>query len=71
MRDPKKVTTNEVSEKLTMGQIERIWQQIDSRKEQDSNPLSLQVFWFAGVEVWVIDEGNITTLMFPNEEKEE
>jgi hypothetical protein len=71
MQEFKKVTTSEVTEKLTMGQIERIWQQIDSRKEQDSNPLSLQVFWFAGVEVWVIDEGGVTTMMFPNEEKEE
>ena len=34
MQEFKKVTTSEVTEKLTMGQIERIWQQIDSRKEQ-------------------------------------
>ena len=51
-----------------MGQIERVWQQVDSRKEYDPNPLSLQVFWFAGVEVWVVNEGGITTMMFPNEE---
>jgi hypothetical protein len=68
MRELKKVTTNEVTEKLTIGQIEKIWQQIDSRKEQDLNRLSLQVFWFAGVEVWVVDEGGVTTMMFPNEE---
>ena len=67
MQEIKKIT-DQVSEKLTMGQIERIWQQIDSRKEQDSNPLSLQVFWFAGVEVWVIDEGGVIKMMFPNEE---
>jgi len=67
MQEFKKVTS-EVSEKLTMGQIERIWQKIDLRKEQDSNPLSLQVFWFAGVEVWVVNEGDVTTMMFPNEE---
>ena len=67
MQEIKKIT-DQVSEKLTMGQIERIWQQIDSRKEQDSNPLSLQVFWFAGVEVWVVDEEGIITMMFPNEE---
>ena len=71
MQEFKKVTTNEVSEKLTIGQIERVWQQVDSRKEHDLNPLSLQVFWFAGVEVWVIDEGGVTTMMFPTEEKEE
>lgn len=63
-----KKVTDQVSERLTMGQIERIWQQVDARKEQDPNRLSLQVFWFAGVEVWVIDEGGITTMMFPNEE---
>ena len=63
-----KKVTSEVTEKLTIGQIERIWQQVDARKEQDSNPLSLQVFWFAGVEVWVIDEGCVITMMFPNEE---
>ena len=68
MRDPKKVTTNEVSEKLTIGQIEKIWQQVDAKKEHDPNQLSLQVFWFAGVEVWVVNEGDITTMMFPNEE---
>ena len=71
MQEPKKVTTNEVSEKLTIGQIERVWQQVDAKKEHDPDSLSLQVFWFAGVEVWVIDEGGITTMMFPNENKEE
>ncbi len=68
MQEPKKVATNEVTEKLTMGQIERIWQQVDVRKEQDLNRLSLQVFWFAGVEVWVVNEGGIITMLFPNEE---
>ncbi|MFA5197572.1 MAG: hypothetical protein WC437_04090 [Patescibacteria group bacterium] len=68
MQDPKKVTTNEVSEKLTIGQIEKVWQQVDARKEHDSNLLSLQVFWFAGVEVWVVSEGGVITMMFPNEE---
>ena len=68
MQEFKKVTTNEVTEKLTIGQIERVWQQVDARKERDPNPLSLQVFWFAGVEVWVVNEGDITTMMFPNEE---
>jgi len=71
MQDPKKVTTNEVSEKLTIGQIEKVWQQVDAKKKDDPNQLRLQVFWFAGVEVWVVDEGGITTLMFPNENKEE
>ena len=63
-----KKVTSEVSEKLTIGQIERVWQQVDVRKQYDPNSLSLQVFWFAGVEVWVVDEGDITTMMFPNEE---
>ena len=67
MQEIKKIT-DQVSEKLTMGQIEKIWQQVDAKKEHDPNFLSLQVFWFAGVEVWVIDEGGITTMMFPNEE---
>ena len=67
MQEFKKVT-NEVSEKLTMGQIERIWQQVDARKEDDSNRLSLQVFWLAGQEVWVVNEGGIITMMFPKEE---
>ena len=67
MQEIKKIT-DQVSEKLTMGQIERIWQQVDARKEHDPNLLSLQVFWFAGVEVWVVNEGGITTMMFPNEE---
>lgn len=65
-----KVTTNEVTEKLTTGQIEKIWQQADDRKERDPNSLSLQVFWLAGVEVWVIDEGGVISMMFPNEEQE-
>jgi hypothetical protein len=71
MQEFKKVTTNAVTEKLTIGQIEKVWQQVDTRKQQDSNPLSLQVFWFAGVEVWVVNEDGITTMMFPNENKEE
>ena len=68
MQEFKKVTTNEVIEKLTIGQIERVWQQVDAKKEYDPNPLSLQVFWFAGVEVWVVNEGGVITMMFPNEE---
>jgi hypothetical protein len=67
MQEIKKIT-DQVSEKLTMGQIEKIWQQVDAKKENDPNSLSLQVFWFAGVEVWVVDEGGVTTMMFPNEE---
>jgi len=67
MQEIKKIT-DQVSEKLTMGQIEKIWQQVDVKKEHDPNQLSLQVFWFAGVEVWVVTEGDITTMMFPNEE---
>ena len=67
MQEIKKIT-DQVSEKLTMGQIEKIWQQVDARKEHDPNLLSLQVFWFAGVEVWVVNEGGIITMMFPNEE---
>ncbi len=68
MQEPKKVTTNEVTEKLTMGQIEKVWQQIDAKKKDDPNQLRLQVFWFAGVEVWVVNEGGIITMLFPNEE---
>ena len=30
-----------VAEKLTMGQIERIWQQVDTKKENDPNQFSL------------------------------
>jgi hypothetical protein len=67
MQEIKKIT-DQVSEKLTMGQIERIWQQVDARKEHDPNLLSLQVFWFAGVEVWVVNDGGVITMMFPNEE---
>ena len=67
MQEIKKIT-DQVSEKLTMGQIEKIWQQVDARKEQDLNLLSLQVFWFAGVEVWVVNDGGVITMMFPNEE---
>ncbi len=67
MLEPKKVT-DQVSERLTMGQIEKIWHQVDTRKEDDPNRLSLQVFWLAGVEVWVVNEGGVITMMFPNEE---
>ena len=67
MQEIKKIT-DQVSEKLTMGQIEKIWQQVDVRKEHDPNLLSLQVFWFAGVEVWVVNDGGVITMMFPDEE---
>ena len=70
MQEIKKIT-DQVSEKLTVGQIEKVWQQVDAKKEHNPNSLSLQVFWFAGVEVWVVTEGDITTMMFPNENKEE
>ena len=68
MQEIKKVTSSGVAEKLTIGQIERIWQQVDARKEHDPNLLSLQVFWFAGVEVWVVNDGGVITMMFPKEE---
>ena len=67
MQEIKKIT-DQVSEKLTVGQIEKVWQQVDAKKAHDPNSLSLQVFWFAGVEVWVVNEGGVTTMMFPNEE---
>ncbi|MFA5351366.1 MAG: hypothetical protein WC357_08600 [Candidatus Omnitrophota bacterium] len=67
MQESKKIT-DQVNEKLTMGQIERIWQQVDVNKKDDPNRLSLQVFWLAGVEVWVVNEGGVITMMFPNEE---
>jgi len=67
MQEIKKIT-DQVSEKLTVGQIEKVWQQVDAKKEHNPNSLSLQVFWFAGVEVWVINEGGVTMMMFPNEE---
>ena len=67
MQEFKKVT-DEVSERLTIGQIERIWQQVDVKRKDDSNRLSLQVFWLAGQEVWVVNEGGVITMMFPNEE---
>lgn len=67
MQEFKKVT-DQVSERLTMGQIERIWLQVDTKKNDDPNRLSLQVFWLAGVEVWVINEGGVITMMFPDEE---
>jgi len=66
MQEIKKIT-DQVSEKLTVGQIEKVWQQVDAKKEHDPNSFSLQVFWFAGIEVWVVTEGDITTMMFPNE----
>jgi len=47
MQEFKKITTSEVTEKLTMGQIERIWQQIDAKKEHDPNSLSLR---FSGLQ---------------------
>jgi len=69
MQEFKKVT-EEVSERLTMGQIEKIWQQVDANKKDDPDRLSLQVFWLAGIEVWVVNEGGVITMMFPNEGEE-
>lgn len=66
MQEVKKIT-DQVTEKLTIGQIEKVWQQVDAKKKDDPNQLRLQVFWFAGVEVWVVNEGGII-MMFPNEE---
>jgi len=67
MPEGKKIT-DQVSERLTMGQIEKIWQQVDANKQDDPDRLSLQVFWMAGIEVWVVNERGIITMMFPNEE---
>ena len=67
MQEIKKIT-DQVSEKLTMGQIEKIWQEVDAKRKDDSSRLSLQVFWLAGQEVWVVNEGGTITMLFPNEE---
>jgi hypothetical protein len=65
--ETQRVLTRGIAENLSAYQIERIWQQLESRKRKNSNLDYLQVFSLAGQEIWVIDDGNATTMLFPSE----
>ena len=67
MFDTARVVSDLVSEKLTKGQIALIWEGLEFRRDTIQDPGPLQVFWLAGDEIWVYDDGKITTMLLPNE----
>ncbi len=71
MFDTARVVTDLVSEKLTKGQIALVWESLEFRRDTIQDPGPLQVFWLAEGEIWVYDNGRITTMLLPNEKPQE
>jgi len=71
MFDTARVVTDLVSERLTKGQIALVWESLEFRRDTIQDPGPLQVFWLAEGEIWVYDNGRITTMFLPNEELRE
>jgi len=67
MFDADREVTDLVEEKLTNGQIDLVWGMLRFRRDTMQDPERLQVFWLAGCEIWVYDDGKITTMLLPNE----
>jgi hypothetical protein len=66
-----RVVTDLVSERLTKDQIALVWESLEFRRDTIQDPGPLQVFWLAEGEIWVYDNGRITTMLLPNEELRE
>ncbi len=71
MFDTARVVTDLVSERLTNGQINLVWKGFEFRQDTIQDPGPLQVFWLAGCEIWVYDNGRITIMLLPNEQLQE
>jgi len=71
MFDTARVVTDLVSERLTKGQIALVWESLEFRRDTIQDPGPLQVFWLAEGEIWVYDNGRITTMLLPNEQLQE
>jgi len=71
MFDTARVVTDLVSKRLTKGQIALVWESLEFRRDTIQDPGPLQVFWLAEGEIWVYDNGRITTMFLPNEELRE
>ena len=67
MFDTARVVTDLVKERLTEGQITLVWESLEFRRDTIQDPGPLQVFWLSGCEIWVYDDGKITTMLLPNE----
>ena len=67
MFDTARVVTDLVSKRLTKGQIALVWESLEFRRDTIQDPGPLQVFWLAEGEIWVYDNGRITTMLLPNE----
>jgi hypothetical protein len=68
MFDTARVVTDLVSERLTKEQIALVWESLEFRRDTIQDPGPLQVFWLSEGEIWVYDNGRITTMLLPNEE---
>ena len=71
MFDTARVVTDLVSERLTKDQIALVWESLEFRRDTIQDPGPLQVFWLAEGEIWVYDNGRITTMLLPNEQLHE
>ena len=71
MFDTARVVTDLVLERLTKGQIALVWESLEFRRDTIQDPGPLQVFWLVEGEIWVYDNGRITTMLLPNESLQE
>lgn len=67
MFENQRVITSGISQKLSLAGQNKIWDELEVRKIKDPNLDYLQVFRVAGHEIWVIDDGTATTMLFPDE----
>lgn len=67
MFEKQRLVTCGVLDRLSPAIQEKIWKELEERKQENPDLDYLQVFRIAGLEVWVIDDGMATTMLFPEE----
>lgn len=67
MFENQKLLTKGIAENLTASQITKTWKELETRKQKNLKLDHLQVFKNAGQEIWIIDDGNATTMLLPDE----
>lgn len=67
MFESQRLITRGIEEKLSPFLQEKIWRELEERKQKNPGLDYLQVFKIAGLEIWIIDDGFATTMLLPEE----
>ena len=62
-----RVETCGIQDALMLSQRVAIWNELDRRKKENPEIDYLQVFSEGSTKVWVIDDGQATTMLLPDE----